>query len=135
MHTRGIGLVYMILLARPPLCNDHAPIAYMAGISEHIHQSGHPFPLGLYIGFTRLHGVALLREGTMFDSGQDHFAFRIRVARGCCHPWMPRAAASLGCFRRVGVNPCDPVRCLRMHGRLESVRWEMSQDLQTRGGM
>ncbi len=60
----------------------------MAGISEHIHQSGHPFPLGLYIGFTRLHGVALLREGTMFDSGQDHFAFRIGL---------PGAAATPGC--------------------------------------
>ncbi len=104
----------------------------MAGISEHIHQSGHPFPLGLYIGFTRLHGVALLRGGTMFDSGQDHVAFRTGVARGCCRPWMPRAAASLGCFRRVGMNPCDPVRA-RMHGRLESVRWEVSQDLQAGG--
>ncbi len=29
-------------------CNDPAPTAYMAGISQHIHQSGHPFPLGLY---------------------------------------------------------------------------------------
>ncbi len=59
----------------------------MAGISEHIHQSGHPFPLGLYIGFTRLHGVALVREGTMFDSGQGPlFGFGL-----------PGAAATPGC--------------------------------------
>ncbi len=28
-------------------CNEPAPIVHMAGISEHIHQSGHPFLLGL----------------------------------------------------------------------------------------
>ncbi len=84
-------------------CNEPAPIAYMAGISEHIHQSGHPFALGLYIGSTRLHGVALLREGTVFDSVRGPlFGFGLREAAAA--PWMPRAAASLGCLLRCMID-------------------------------
>ncbi len=89
----GLAVLVFLPLRRSvwllvPFCNDPAPIAYIAGLSEHIHQSGHPLPLGLYIGFTRLHGVALLREGTIierFDSRQDHFAFRTGLPA-----WQPK---------------------------------------------
>ncbi len=59
--------------------------------------------------------------------GNTVLLFGWGYAKGCCLPWV--------------ISPCRicPQGILsgylwQVHGRLESVRWEMSQDLQTRRG-
>ena len=62
------------------ICNDPAPKVYMAGISEHIQHSRHPFPLGLY---KSTHSISAISKSLQYLKMQQQRVYMSMIAGDC----------------------------------------------------